>query len=185
MSISFLVVLGELYVRLQMTEGGLSMEKVLLKAETSDAITWPRQCPACGAELSADHEAKCEVKVKKGMKASFSRKTPKSISVTISDNCSRKISRAKRLANFGWGLAGLTFLAAVFVHRPQSQQEMMGAGGLFWLGAILGWLGERRQRNLVGMKILCLSKDRWALWFRNRTFGSAFREQNISLEARG
>jgi hypothetical protein len=159
------------------------MEKIVLNAETNDAITWPKQCPACGAELGADQEAKCEVEVKKGMKASFSRLAPKSISVMICDKCSRKIKRAERLANFCWGLAGFTFLAAIFVHRPQSQQEMMGAGGLFWLGAILGWLGQRRQKRLVGMRIVRLSRDTWAFRFRNRAFATTFSEQNTSLKS--
>ena len=182
--IPLLMRINLIIVRLQRTEGGLSMEKILLKTETTDDITWPRQCPACAAELGADHEVKCEVKVKKGMKASFSPKTPKTISVTICDNCSRKISRANPLAYFGWGLMGLIFLAIYFHKGPISQQQGTAIGAFIWLGAILVWIGKRRQRNLVGMKILLLSKDRWAFWFKNKTFGSVFREQNISLEAK-
>jgi len=165
------------------------MEKIVLKAKTYEAIAWPKQCPVCGAELDADHETKWVVKVKKGIKASFSSPlsilpipdselTPKSISVMICDKCSKKIDRTILLTNCGWGLAVLAFLFAIFAHRPQSQQEMMGAAGFFWLGVILGWLGARLQRRIVGIKIVCRSKDTWAFRFRSRSFANAFRVQN-------
>jgi hypothetical protein len=159
------------------------MNKVVLSAERSDAFTWPEQCPACGAE-HADRKKLLEVKVRRGFKALFCR-SPKTISVLICDKCSTRISRAEKVGNFGWGLAGLVFLAAMFVHRPESPEEMMGAGGLFWLGAILGLLGEIRQTRLVGIKIVRLSKNTWAFRFRNRTLARIFSERNAPPKPKG
>ena len=133
---------------------------------------------AYGADESKAHA----VKVRRTFKTWLTRTIPKTIAVTLCRRCSKRMSSATKLARFGWGLAGLTFIAAVILRPPRNQQEMNGAAAGFWLGAILGWIGESRQNKATGMKVVRLSKDAFGFRFRNKAFAVDFRQHNFSLQ---
>lgn len=132
----------------------------------------------------ADESIAYDLKVRRRFTTWLTRTAPKSISITLCRRCSKRMSNAKRLARFGWGLAGVLFIAAVILRPPRNQQEMMGAAAGFWLGAILGWIGECRQNKTSGMKVVRLSKDSVEFEFRNKAFAADFREYNSSLRAK-
>jgi hypothetical protein len=155
------------------------MQRVILNTEGVETVTWPNRCCACGRGIEEHDETPHTVKVEKSLKAQFIRSKQKTITVMLCMKCSRKVSNAKRLENFGWGLAGLTFLSAIFFGR--SQELIMGAAGLFWLGAILGWLGGRRHKRTVGVRCMRRSKDIWAFWLMNKDFATDFARLNSQL----
>jgi len=154
------------------------MEKIVLNTQAHESVIWPTVCASCAANLGETKQMKFEVKVKKGIRAYLSGGTPKSISVTFCDNCARKMTKAKELENAGYTIGGGIFILAAFFHHPRNQQEMMGAGGLFWLCMILGWIGQSRYKRLLGVRIIRLSKDSWAFWFRNKTYAFDFAHLN-------
>ena len=76
------------------------------------------------------------------------------------------------------GLAGITFLLAAFVHPPRNQLEWSGAGAAFWLGGILGWLGESRKKSILGTQTTRISKNTWLFQFKNKPFADVFLATN-------
>jgi hypothetical protein len=124
-----------------------------------------------------------DIPVRKGLGALLRSSTPKKISVRFCAECARRSESGKGLEKFGYGLAGVTFIFAAFVHPPRSQAEWEGAGGLFWLGGFLGWIGERTQRKAIGIRATRLSKDLWRFWFRCNDVASEFSQLNQPLVA--
>jgi len=157
------------------------MRIVTLGVESPDKVKWPASCPACGNQISGTGGSTLDVKVKKGVRATFASGTPKMIAVKLCPRCTSRVSWAGKIGNFGWGLVGVTFLLAVFVHPPRNQLEWSGAGAAFWLGAILGWIGESRKKSVVGMQVTRASKDTWNFRFRNKLFADGFLTANQSL----
>ena len=109
--------------------------------------------------------------------------TPASIRVLVCAECGQRIRRQSwgKLAKVGWGLAGVTFLFAAF-HPPRNQLEWDGAGGSFWLGAVLGWLGDYQQRHSLGISATRVSKDRWRFGIKHPEVASAFEHLNLPVE---
>ena len=155
------------------------MQEVVLKTAGVETVKWPHRCCACGRSIKEHDEILCTVEVEKSLKAQFIRSKQKTIPFKLCKKCSKEVSDAKRLENFGYGLAGLTFLSAIFIAR--SQELIMGAAGLFWLGWIIGWLGGRRHKKTVGVRCLRRPKDVWAFWFRNKDYATDFALLNSQL----
>lgn len=76
------------------------MEKVTLSVETPDRIKWPSSCPACGNNIGETEGLPIEIKVKKGIKATFAGK-PKTIIVKFCPRCASRTSWAERIEKFG------------------------------------------------------------------------------------
>lgn len=104
------------------------MHAVTLIVETPDKVAWPSSCPACGIQINEADGAATDIKVKKGVKATFASGTPKKIAVKLCPRCTSRMTWATKISKFGWGLAGVIFLVAVFVHHPRNQLEWSGAG---------------------------------------------------------
>jgi len=153
------------------------MGGVNLNLEALDKVTWPAACPACGHQTNETDGGLTDVKVKKGIKTSFASGTPKKVSVRLCARCISRVSRAEKMGKFGWGLAGITFLLGV-LHAPANQLQWSGVGFGFWLGAILGWIGERRKKSLVGLQPTRVSKDTWHFRFKNQSFADSFLTAN-------
>lgn len=157
------------------------MRTVTLSVETPEKVTWPSSCPACGIQINETEGTTTDIKVKKALKATFASGTPKKIAVRLCPRCTSRVIRASKIGKFGWGLAGIIFLLAVFVHPPRNQLEWSGAGFGFWVGAILGWLGESRKKSVVGLQTTRVSKDTWHFRFRNHSFAYLFLTANQAL----
>ena len=153
------------------------MHTVTLNLEAIDKVTWPNACPACGHQINESEGAATDVKVRKGVKATLVSGAPKKIAVHLCSKCTLKVSRARKMANFGWGFGGLLFLLAV-LHPPRNPLEQSGIGFGFMVGAILGFVGESKSKSVVGLQVTRLTKDSWRFLFKNRSFADLFLTAN-------
>jgi len=153
---------------------------IVARIETPTELTWPKRCTGCGQDLRENTAYEVEVKP---MKALFARGTPDTVAFTVCQKCSRKISSSKRLESIGWKLASFTLLLAIIVGVSKSlpPESMYGAGGLFWLGALLGFVGGRRRKNAVGIQCIRFSENKWVFRFRNCAFRKEFEEANSQV----
>ncbi len=60
--------------------------------------------------------------------------------------CESRRRRTALVSNLGFGVSTLTFTVSIFV-RPKDTQQWLGAGAVFWLGLIVGWVFESRKKR--------------------------------------
>lgn len=150
---------------------------VKLGIDRADEILWPKQCPACAKELNEGEGIIYNINVQKGRKAKSASGTPNSIPLEFCSRCSSRRSLAGIISDFGWGLVMIAFLGAVIFH-PDNELQWVGAGGVFWLGVIIGWWWDNRKKSSIGVEINRVSKDERDFWFRNEGFADAFLQIN-------
>jgi len=124
-------------------------------------------------------ETKHKVPVGKAAKVLLAKGTPQAVEVSYCNCCSRRLAIFTWISKFGWAIAGVIFLLAALVHHPRTPEEWTGVGGVFWLGCLLGWLGDSRVKRKRAIRIKRLSKIGWSFSCQNETFDSAFRNINI------
>ncbi len=157
------------------------MRWVIIRTLTLDTISWPKLCSCCGADVSKQWSGTWKVKVDKSLMVLFVRSTPKSVPVPTCDRCTRKLEGSKSIQNFGYGLAGLAFLGAVLVGMAYggiSPEVMNGGGGVFFVGALIGWCGEKLERRIIGTKVLRRGGGKWTFRFRTPAFADEFERLN-------
>lgn len=158
------------------------MKNVLVEVETLDYVVWPHKCTGCGVELTSEASSTFEVNIKKGARVAFSRSTPKKLSVSLCDRCSRRISRWDKFEKFGGGLVllaiGGPIYLSVITKGPNPPEILSGAAATFWVGGIIVIIGETMKRRIEGVKCSRRSKKEWVFSFRNPVFRNEFAEAN-------
>jgi len=154
------------------------MKNVLVEVEALDHVVWPRKCIGCGTELTSEVSSTFEINIRKGARVAFSRSTPKKLSVSLCDRCSRRISRWDKFEKFGGGLALLAIIGVITKGPNPPEIIISGAAATFWIGGIICIIGETMKRRIEGVKCSRRSKKEWVFSFRNDGFRNEFAEIN-------
>ncbi len=131
-------------------------------------IEWPRACAVCAGPIDKDAPANYMLSLPESWGT-------ESIELYCCQRCSRRIGIYQRLGMAGYGLAGITFLLAI-IRQPKTELEWLGAGGLFWFGILVGWVGARKDK--IGIESGSLETGGFIVQFRHRRFARMFFDLN-------
>ena len=159
------------------------MEKVILDIGTLDALRWPERCPRCGIVLSwestsRDLPVKKQIAIEKGFWLLLPWGTPKKWGITFCKACSEKISSGSCFGILGCLAATIAILGLFFI-RDMPPEVAQGGVGWLLLSGFFYWIEERIQQRRTGVRIVRLSRNKWAFYFRNPGFAEDFAKGNL------
>jgi len=157
------------------------MQRITLQTSDLNVISWPKHCVSCGEILTDTDTTKQEIRIKKNLRSTLL-PTPKKIDFIVCKKCSSKIAKASNISKFGYGLVACVFFLVVFVHPLQNERTLGGAALVFWIGLIIGCVGDMKKNNIIGTQIIRVTKDLWTFVLRDRTYAEIFKKENKNIQ---
>jgi len=157
------------------------MQKTAIKVNTIDALSWPERCPYCGHDLKEGDVMGFELKIKKGLKdLLMTGFRSENLPMRLCGVCAKKVSNFRTTESIGGVAILVGIIGSVIFKKMQSTEYIYIVGSAFWLGIILMAIAEVGLKKAIGVECRLLSKNKWALKFRNDFFNTEF----LSLNSR-